>query len=117
MVRLQIIHLLPPHHGPNVFAQKLNNVKLMVVDIAHAGHDDAASRTTTSTGPSSTGTAVQEARGVEARPVTRESFRQTFADPEAQAFQPHVNRVGEDVRAGQAVSGDEGGCRGDGVCC
>ena len=50
MIRLQIVHLLLPHGGPNILAQKLNHVQLHVVDIAD--------------------TRPVHARGVEARPIS-----------------------------------------------
>ena len=34
MIRLQIVHLLPPHHGPNVLAEEFDHVQLHIVDTA-----------------------------------------------------------------------------------
>jgi hypothetical protein len=93
MIRLQIVHLLPPHHGPNILAQKLNHIKLMVVDIPHrigARHAQPVARVV-----------------LEPRPVAAEALREALADPEAQPVQAHEDGVAENGRDGEVILREE----------
>ncbi len=89
MIRLQIINLLPPHHAPNVLAQKLYDVQLMVVDIAdRTCHAGATARVV-----------------LKAWAVAAEAFGEALSDAEAQALEADVDAVSEDGGAGKAVGG------------
>ena len=92
VIRLQIVDLLPPHHRPNVFTQKLDHVKLHVVDVPRTG--------------------AVHARGVEPRLVAGEALGEAFADAIPEPFEAHVDAVCEDWRAGEAVGREEGGGEG-----
>ena len=95
MIRLQIVHLLLPHHGPHVLAQKLDHIQLMIVDVPHrvrARDSNPVARVV-----------------LKPRTVATEAFGETFADAKAEAVEAHEDAVAEDGGYGEIVLREEEG--------